>query len=141
MAEHLYRKRISPAPASNVDDIVSKNVLAQLRRDPPPRPPAHLDAPKGGAGPKPEPLEASDLISSMAKRLAALEREMKERQALVQQVQTDNAALKSKLKVRVAPGFTAARTRTDSEANSVRGSRHNLGWHLGVSPCWHAPLS
>ncbi len=49
-------------------------------------------------------MEASDLISSMAKRLAALEREMKERQAALQVVQADNAALKNKLKVWAAAG-------------------------------------
>ncbi|GFR47077.1 hypothetical protein Agub_g8764, partial [Astrephomene gubernaculifera] len=106
MAEQLYRKRISPASGTNVDDLVSKNVLAQLRRDPPPRLPAHNEHGKpptsGGNGAMGGGLgggvEASDLISSMAKRLAALEREMKERQNLLQQVQADNASLKIKLK-------------------------------------------
>ncbi|GIL94928.1 hypothetical protein Vretimale_1036 [Volvox reticuliferus] len=122
MAEQLYRKRISPATSSDVDDLVSKNVLAQLRRDPPPRPPAqgHADHGKlgiggssgstgagggmgragGGAGlTKGGTVEASDLISTMAKRLGALEREMKERQSLLQQVQADNILLKNKLRV------------------------------------------
>ncbi|KAG2427986.1 hypothetical protein HXX76_011972 [Chlamydomonas incerta] len=114
MAEQLYRKsRIQGAvPSSNVDDLVSKNVLAQLRRDPPPRPPPAVHdvgkaggRPAGGGGGssggggRGDPVEASDLISSMAKRLAALEREMKERQVALQAVQADNTALKSKLKV------------------------------------------
>jgi hypothetical protein len=105
MAEHaqLYRKRIAPAAGSNVDDLVSKNVLAHLRRDPPPRPPVHTHGehlrptPSGGshtaaasggsitAGQGGN-VEASDLISSMAKRLGILERESKERQGLLQQV-------------------------------------------------------
>ncbi|KAG2443096.1 hypothetical protein HYH02_009510 [Chlamydomonas schloesseri] len=113
MAEQLYRKsRIQgAAPSNNVDDLVSKNVLAQLRRDPPPRPPpAAHDVGKAGSKPaggvscgggvgRGDPVEASDLISSMAKRLAALERDMKERQVALQAVQADNVALKSKLKV------------------------------------------
>ncbi|KXZ46755.1 hypothetical protein GPECTOR_41g720 [Gonium pectorale] len=98
MAEHLYRKRISASSASNVDDMVSKNVLAQLRRDPPPRPPSHPPKSSGGGAGSSGGVDASDLLSSMAKRLAALEREMKERQAQLQQVQVDNAALKTKLK-------------------------------------------
>ncbi|GLI61007.1 hypothetical protein VaNZ11_003269, partial [Volvox africanus] len=121
MAEQLYRKRILPATSSNVDDLVSKNVLSQLRRDPPPRPPVHGHADNGKSGTggssgstgvsgiggvgggmgqtKGAPVEASDLISTMAKRLGALEREMKERQSLLQQVQADNTMLKNKLKV------------------------------------------
>ncbi|GLC38226.1 hypothetical protein PLESTB_001085400 [Pleodorina starrii] len=126
MAEQLYRKRISPSTGTNVDDLVSKNVLAQLRRDPPPRPPAHGQGDHhskpgtaaGGSGSggaagsgggssgstgavpaKSGGVEAADLIATMAKRLGALEREMKERQSLLQQVQADNAMLKNKLKV------------------------------------------
>ncbi|KAG2488049.1 hypothetical protein HYH03_013354 [Edaphochlamys debaryana] len=112
MAEHLYRKRIAPTPSpTNVDDLVSKNVLAQLRRDPPPRPPAAHHAPgayDGASRPSAGPggpssanngVEGADLIASMAKRLAALERDMKERGKLLEQVQADNTSLKGKLRV------------------------------------------
>lgn len=125
MAEQLYRKRISPANGTNADDLVSRNVLAQLRRDPPPRPPTQGPADHGkpgtaggsgssiyassvaggvnGAGTGGSAMvggvEASDLVSSMVKRLGTLEREMRERQSLLQQVQADNVLLKNKLKV------------------------------------------
>lgn len=128
----LYRKRIQPA-ATNVDDLVSRNALNALKRDPPPRPaPDHKAA--GGAS-----VEASDLISSMAKRLSGLERDMKERQTLLQQVQADNSALKGKLKVaeeEISRRALAAIDPKDDSAAVMHLRSENLRLRAQVKLAW-----
>ncbi|KAJ9527692.1 hypothetical protein QJQ45_025966 [Haematococcus lacustris] len=62
--EELYRKRPDKLASRAPDDIMSRNVLAQMRKDPPPA--VKLGAVK-------EAVDSGDLVASMAKRLTLLE--------------------------------------------------------------------
>eukprot|EP00197_Chlamydomonas_leiostraca_P006035 CAMPEP_0202881580 /NCGR_PEP_ID=MMETSP1391-20130828/36731_1 /ASSEMBLY_ACC=CAM_ASM_000867 /TAXON_ID=1034604 /ORGANISM="Chlamydomonas leiostraca, Strain SAG 11-49" /LENGTH=129 /DNA_ID=CAMNT_0049564287 /DNA_START=120 /DNA_END=506 /DNA_ORIENTATION=+ len=87
----LYRKRPADKPEKSVDDIVSRNVMERLRKDPPGGgAQAHN---KGGAK-----VDDADLIASMAKRLSVLEKDLRERNSQLQRVQHENEHLKGKLK-------------------------------------------
>eukprot|EP00798_Chlamydomonas_sp_ICE-L_P025153 gene25153-10784_t len=87
----LYRKsRIAPVEEP-LDDMVSKNIIGALKRDPPPKVPAAK--PKGSGD------VDTHLLTSMARRLAVLERDTKDRTLSLNSLRLENEALKKKLKV------------------------------------------
>ncbi|GAX86112.1 hypothetical protein CEUSTIGMA_g13524.t1 [Chlamydomonas eustigma] len=134
----LYRpSRLSPlggiSAENSVDDIISRNVLQKLKKDPPPR----HDLKHGG---KPEEI---DLVTSMAKRLAVLEKEMKEKTAFMKRVQAENDALKSKLKVaeeeiqrRVASAPTPGASGSEESSGVAHLKSENARLRAQVRHAW-----
>lgn len=94
----IYRSDVATPPvitSAHLDTAVNRKLIAQLRGD---KPSQHLD----GASADPEHgnnTSNAGLVMSMAKRLGVLEKASQRHASLVQTLQTENDALKRKLRV------------------------------------------